>query len=270
MLWRKLVDMQCPLYALKKRETLSSVLLISRGSLMVLKLGVRMTLLSNLVWFSPRASLQQQNAWKYSDYLEMTLLQFGQRFWNSSLLMTFPQSECQFWRRKKHIYVYHGNNILTDNTVSLFISVYTATNWLWCKIWRWNSAWKAWVSVWIYDTFLVEPLATNPMQFCSINKLSTPMLAFLVFKMVHLLNRNKIIFHLVNTPELHSFLWNIGKFISPSILPKWYRLTVTFFTSQSLQKCNFIVFWNLCARYILKKSFVGTGHLPVIEGLFFC
>ena len=50
--------------------------------------------------------------------------------------------------------------------------------------------------------FQVEHLGINPTQFYSNNKLSTSLLVFLVSIMVHLHNRNKIISHLVNNPEM--------------------------------------------------------------------
>ena len=43
----------------------------------------------------------------------------------------------------------------------------------------------------IYDTFLVEPFGTNATHFCSVNKLLTSVLVFLVPKMVHLHNKQK-------------------------------------------------------------------------------
>ena len=120
--------------------------------------------------------------------------------------MTFSQSkllfECQFWRRHRHIYVYHCNNCLTDNTVSLFTNVYTAANWLWCKIWRSSSAWKTLIFKADFWHFFVEPLGTNPTQFCSTDKLSISILVFLVPKLVHCHYRDKITSHLVNKSEL--------------------------------------------------------------------
>ena len=55
-----------------------------------------------------------------------------------------------------------------------------------------------------YDTFLFDPMSTNPTHVCSVNNLSISVLMFLVPKMIHLLKWSKMIPHLINASELHS------------------------------------------------------------------
>ena len=67
-------------------------------------------------------------------------------------------------------------------------------------------------------TFWFGILGTNLTHILSVNTLSDSDSAFLVPQMIHLLDRNQIVSHLVNKSEIHSTLSEIAKFISLSIV----------------------------------------------------
>ena len=75
-----------------------------------------------------------------SDYFLTMLLKFGPRYLINSLFKTLFSFlialRMPVLRHHKHIYVYHGNNRLTDNTVTLLTNVYNAANRLLFKISR--------------------------------------------------------------------------------------------------------------------------------------
>ena len=60
-----------------------------------------------------------------------------------------------------------------------------------------------------FFTLLFDPMGTNPTHACSVNKLSISTLMFLKPQKIHLLDRSKIIPHLIKAFELYAVLWKM-------------------------------------------------------------